>query len=38
LFYLLSRNPSTCGVKPCVQAATNPDRDGRLRHFLRWWD
>jgi predicted phage terminase large subunit-like protein len=36
-FYMLSRNRSTCGVRPYVRAATNPDSDGWLRHFLRWW-
>jgi predicted phage terminase large subunit-like protein len=36
-FYLLSRNRSTCGVKPYVRASTNPDSDSWLRSFLAWW-
>lgn len=36
-FYLLSRNRSTCGVRPYVRATTNPDSDSWLRHFLAWW-
>lgn len=36
-WYLLSRNRSTCGVKPYVRATTNPDSDSWLRHFLAWW-
>jgi predicted phage terminase large subunit-like protein len=35
--YMLSRNRSTCGVRPYIRAATNPDSDGWLRHFLEWW-
>lgn len=36
-FYLLSRNRSTCGVKPYIRATTNPDRDSWVRHLLDWW-
>ena len=36
-FYLLSRNRSTCGVRPYVRATTNPDSDSWLRNFLAWW-
>jgi predicted phage terminase large subunit-like protein len=36
-FYMLSRNRSTCGVKPYVRAGTNPDPDSWLRPFLSWW-
>lgn len=35
--YLLSRNRSTCGVRPYVRATTNPDPDSWLRSFLSWW-
>jgi predicted phage terminase large subunit-like protein len=33
-FYLLSRNRTTCGVKPYVRATTNPDPDSWLCKFL----
>jgi predicted phage terminase large subunit-like protein len=36
-FYLLSRNRSTCGVRPYVRASCNPDSDSWLRNFLAWW-
>ncbi|MEO5804407.1 MAG: phage terminase large subunit [Verrucomicrobiota bacterium] len=36
-FYMLSRNRSTCGVKPYVRATCNPDSDSWLRTFLQWW-
>lgn len=36
-FYLLSRNRSTCGVRPYVRAATNPDPDSHIRKFIDWW-
>jgi predicted phage terminase large subunit-like protein len=36
-FYLLSRNRSTCGIKPYVRATTNPDSDSWLRYFIEWW-
>jgi hypothetical protein len=36
-FYLLSRNRSTCGVKPYVRATCNPDPDHWLRDYLDWW-
>ena len=35
--YLLSRNRSTCGIKPYVRATCNPDKDSWVRHFLDWW-
>jgi predicted phage terminase large subunit-like protein len=34
---LLSRNRSTCGVRPFVKATTNPDPDSWVREFLAWW-
>lgn len=36
-FYLLSRNRSTCGVKPYIRATCNPDADSWLATFLEWW-
>lgn len=36
-FYMLSRNRSTCGVKPYVRATCNPDADSWLATFLAWW-
>lgn len=36
-FYLLSRNRSTCGVRPYVLATCNPDPDSFLADFLEWW-
>ncbi|MDE2107410.1 MAG: terminase family protein, partial [Patescibacteria group bacterium] len=37
-FYMLSRNRSTCGVKPYVRASCNP-QPGWLAEFIQWyWD
>lgn len=36
-FYMLSRNRSTCGVRPYVRASCNPDADSWLAGFLAWW-
>jgi predicted phage terminase large subunit-like protein len=36
-FYMLSRNRSTCGVRPYVRATCNPDPDHWLRRFMDWW-
>ena len=36
-FYMLSRNRSTCGVKPYVRASTNPDADSWVAGFISWW-
>ena len=41
-FYLLSRNRSTCGIKPYVRATTNPVPDddpigGWVNRMIRWW-
>lgn len=35
--YMLSRNRSTCGVKPYIRATTNPDTDSWVRQFIAWW-
>jgi predicted phage terminase large subunit-like protein len=36
-FYMLSRNRSTCGVRPYVRATCNPDPDSWLASFISWW-
>lgn len=36
-FYLLSRNRSTCGVKPYVRATCNPDPESWVYELIRWW-
>lgn len=36
-FYMLSRNRSTCGVKPYVRATCNPDVDSWVADFIEWW-
>lgn len=35
-FYMLSRNRSTCGIRPYVRATCNP-RPNWLADFLSWW-
>src|SRR5262245_16261992 len=36
-FVMLSRNRSTCGVRPYCRASCNPDPDSFLVCFLAWW-
>jgi hypothetical protein len=36
-WYLLSRNRSTCGIKPYVRASCNPDADSWVAKLLEWW-
>lgn len=36
-FYMLSRNRSTCGVKPYMRATCNPDADSWVRDFIEWY-
>lgn len=36
-FYMLSRNRSTCGVKPYVRATCNPDADSWVLKLIEWW-
>lgn len=36
-FYMLSRNRSTCGVRPFVRATCNPDADSWVADFISWW-
>lgn len=37
LFYILSRNRSTCGVRPYMRATCNPQPDSWLSRLLAWW-
>jgi len=36
-WYLLSRNRSTCGVRPKLMATCNPDPDSFLSRLIDWW-
>ncbi|RBB38897.1 terminase [Burkholderia reimsis] len=36
-FYMLSRNRSTCGVRPYVRATTNPDAESWVSELIEWW-
>ncbi len=36
-FYMMSRNRSLCGVKPCMRATCNPDVDSWVASFISWW-
>ena len=36
-WYMLSRNRSTCGVRPYVRATTNPDADSWVAELIAWW-
>lgn len=36
-FYMLSRNRSTCGIRPYVRATCNPDADSWVADFISWW-
>jgi predicted phage terminase large subunit-like protein len=36
-WYMVSRNRSTCGVRPYLRATCNPDPDSWLATFLAWW-
>ena len=36
-FYMMSRNRSTCGVKPYIRATCNPDADSWVSKFISWW-
>lgn len=37
VFYMLTRNRSTCGVRPYVRATCNPDADSWVAEFIAWW-
>src|SRR5467141_1914418 len=34
---MVSRNRSTCGVRPYIRATCNPDADSWVAEFLAWW-
>lgn len=36
-FYMLSRNRSTCGVRPYIRATCNPDADSWVAELISWW-
>jgi predicted phage terminase large subunit-like protein len=36
-WYLLSRNRSTCGVRPFIRANCNPDPDSFVADLVSWW-
>ena len=36
-WYMLSRNRSTCGIRPYVRATCNPDADSWVRRLIDWW-
>ena len=36
-FYMVSRNRSTCGVRPYIRATCNPDSESWVADFLSWW-
>ncbi len=36
-WYLVSRNRSTCGVRPYIRATCNPDPDSWVADFIAWW-
>ena len=36
-FYLMSRNRSTCGIKPYIRATCNPDPDSWVADFIEWY-
>ena len=38
-FYMLSRNRSTCEIKPYIRATCNPDAGSWVAEFIQWyWD
>ncbi|MCL1988119.1 MAG: phage terminase large subunit [Firmicutes bacterium] len=36
-FYMMSRNRSTCGVRPYIRASCNPDPDSWVKNLISWW-
>ena len=36
-WYMLSRNRSTCGVRPYIRATCNPDPDSFVADLISWW-
>lgn len=37
IFYMMSRNRSTCGVRPYIRATCNPDPDSFVAWLIAWW-
>ena len=37
VFYLWSRNRSTCGIRPHMVGTVNPDPDSWVRPMIDWW-
>ena len=35
--YMMSRNRSTCGIRPYIRLSVNPDADSWIAEFLKWW-
>jgi len=35
--YMLTRNRSTCGIKPYMRAACNPDAESWVAKWVEWW-
>lgn len=36
-WYMISRNRSTCGVRPWIRATCNPEPDSWVHHLVSWW-
>lgn len=36
-WYMLSRNRSTCGVRPYIRCTTNPDAESWVARLIDWW-
>lgn len=34
---MMSRNRSTCGVRPYIRATCNPDADSWVAELIAWW-
>ena len=34
---MMSRNRSTCGIRPYIRATCNPDADSWVAEFIDWW-
>lgn len=36
-WYMVSRNRSTCGIRPYIRGTCNPDPDSFVRPLIAWW-
>lgn len=36
-WYMVSRNRSTCGIRPYIRASCNPNADSWVADFIAWW-